>query len=1301
MRFWFRKLARGTSITLVVSALVVVLAVGGFHVLARRLPSYQDEIQAWVAAELGLALDYERLDATLGWRGPELAFREVSVRTVGDEAPFLTARGASVGFTTLELVSGLIARRPVTVDRLTFEGTELTLVRTESGYRLQGAPASSATSPSSVDVPPAIDVLVRDSSVLYLDAERSVAWGFQDVEGSLRRDDGVLVLEASARPPAEVAERIEIAAQAVVADETGGGAKFTGDWRLSANVAAADIAMAARLLPESAVVPRGGNGDIAVRLEWRAGELVSGTAGVSVRDVELQAATGGADSRYERVGFAGNWQRAPDGWRFAARDVAVTRNGRSWPMAGTVDIDVALEGEDIARFALRSTFARLEDLTPFLAPLPRSRLLDSWFALAPRGDLENVDLALGRDADGAVEYTGSGDFAGLGFAPFEGLPGVAGLTGQVRADSRAGRIELASTSARLDWPALFRQAFDVEALHGVVVWRAGQGAVRIVSDDLVVATADASLRTNLELTLPMDGASPELDLRTSVSGFSIAAVPRYLPANKMPETVVAWLDTALRGGRATGGEITFVGPVRAFPFDGGEGEFRASARVTEAELAFVSDWPTAQDLDGTVEFVNAGFAARGGGRVLGNRTDDMRVAIGDLRTGELTLQAATRGDLDQVLAFLNGAPLIAGYLGEDFSRLEALGGASAVGLDLYLPLREREAYRVSATLDIDGAELAYRGFGPHATEVSGRLTLADGVLSGTGIDAILLDGPIVASVDAAGVPGYRARIDVEGEVTIDAVVDAFALPYGELLAGQANWHGSLLIPAAAGAESLPARISVGSNLSGVALRFPEPFAKAPGVATNLELDMAFPEGGLTMAGNLGATRRFALEFDALADAEKPFRFRRAALEFGGALPEFRFDSGVTLDGELPRLRVDDWLALPSRADRDVARSDWSGALAGAELDVAEFQIFGQQLGSTRLSARRRTDDWQFEIDSDAIAGTVLVPADLESDPRVVAVMRRLYLNGGDDTASSELDPRDLPGLQLHADEFGVGQREIGRLDAEVLSDPLGLRLVSFESATESFTAQGSGGWFMDAEGATTRFAVSINSTDVGRMLEQLGVARFVEAQTAEVTASVYWPGSPSGAWLDHIGGDLALRVGKGSLVDVEPGGAGRAVGLLSISALPRRLALDFRDVFNRGLVFDDVTGDFLIVDGNAYTDNLKVTGPVAEVGIIGRTGLRDRDYHQQAIVTAEPGRILPTVGALLGGPQVAAALLIFTRIFKKPLRGIGSASYCVTGGWQEPKVERLTDEQVDQGALCAEMPPNAAASRASAEGESQ
>ncbi len=1280
----------GRLMTIAFAAVVVLAAfgAGGFAFLVRKMPSYQDEIQAWVTAKLGITLDFARLDGGWGWRGPELAFHDVRVRAAGDAAPFLTARSASVGFNAIDLGWRLATGGEIAVDRLTFDGTEFTLVRNEEGaYRLQGAPAVSGEQ-ATVQVPQDIDVIVENSRVLYLDAARSVAWAFQDVTASLRRDDDVLTLKAEALPPAEFASRIQVGAQAVVE-----GAKFTGEWRISADLDAADLAVGARLFPPSAVVPQAGRGDVAVWLEWQGGEIKSGTVELALADVSLQSALGAVDSTFERIALAGDWERTGDAWRFALRDVAVTRSGRAWPESATVDIDVGLDAEGISQFALRSTFLRLEDLTPFFAPLPESRPLESWFALAPRGDLRAVDVALTRNPGARVDYTASADFEGLGIEKFEDVPGVTGLTGQVRADSRAGRLELASEGVGLDWPALFRGPLALPELKGTVIWRAGQDAVRVVSDDLLVATPDASLRTNLELTLPMDGSSPMLDLRTNVSEFDVTAASPYLPANKMPPTVVSWLDSALLGGRATSAEVAFVGPVNAFPFDNGEGEFRATIHVEDGRLRFISDWPAAEELNGTVEFVNARFAARGSGRLLGNRTADVRVGIGDLRVGELTLQADTIGGLDQVLAVLNGAPLISRYLGEDFARLEAPSGTAAVKTDLNLPLKDRDAYRLTANLDIIDGELAYRGFGPHATEINGSLVLADGALRGEGIRGIFLDGPLTANVKPADVPGYRARIDLGGEVTIDAVVDAFELPYGELLAGQTGWQGSLLIPAAAGAQSLPAKITVASNLSGVALRFPEPFAKPPGEPTNLELNVSFPVGALAMDGYLGATRRFAIDFDATPAGAQAFTFRRAAFEFGGELAQFRAERGITLDGSLPKLSVDQWLALSrSKGDGVATTGNWSGAFAGADLDVAEFSMFGQQLGSTRVAARRLTDDWQFELDSNAIAGTLVVPMDLSGDPQVVAVMRRLYLNAGDSGGGGmgDLDPRQLPGVQLHADEFGIGTRQIGRLDAEILSDPLGLRLVSFESATNSFTAQGSGGWFVGDDGDTTRFAVSINSTDVGQMLEQLGVARFVDAETAEVTASVYWPGPPSSAWLEHIAGDLALRAEKGSLVDVEPGGAGRAAGLLSISALPRRLALDFRDVFNRGFVFDDITADFVIVDGNAYTDNLKLTGPVAEVGLIGRTGLRDHDYRQQVVVTAEPGKVLPTVGALLAGPQVAAALLIFTRIFKKPLGGIGRASYCVTGSWAEPIVERLTDEQLEEGAVCAELAPTAA-----------
>jgi uncharacterized protein YhdP len=128
-------------------------------------------------------------------------------------------------------------------------------------------------------------------------------------------------------------------------------------------------------------------------------------------------------------------------------------------------------------------------------------------------------------------------------------------------------------------------------------------------------------------------------------------------------------------------------------------------------------------------------------------------------------------------------------------------------------------------------------------------------------------------------------------------------------------------------------------------------------------------------------------------------------------------------------------------------------------------------------------------------------------------------------------------------------------------------------------------------------------------------------------------------------------------------------------ALPRRLALDFRDVFNSGFSFDNITGDFRLVNGEAFTCNLTVAGPAADVGIVGRAGLSARDYDQAVMVSANVGNSLPVVGGLLGGPQVAAALLVFSQVFKKPLKDVGQVYYSVAGSWDTPAIDKLNLEQ--------------------------
>jgi uncharacterized protein YhdP len=128
-----------------------------------------------------------------------------------------------------------------------------------------------------------------------------------------------------------------------------------------------------------------------------------------------------------------------------------------------------------------------------------------------------------------------------------------------------------------------------------------------------------------------------------------------------------------------------------------------------------------------------------------------------------------------------------------------------------------------------------------------------------------------------------------------------------------------------------------------------------------------------------------------------------------------------------------------------------------------------------------------------------------------------------------------------------------------------------------------------------------------------------------------------------------------------------------VQALPRRLMLDFRDVFKKGFFFDEFGGDFKIANGRAETDNLKMKGRAADIGIIGAVDLVGRQYDQTAVVSAQIGNTLPVVGAIAAGPIIGGGLFVLKEILKEPLREAGQVQYRITGPWEDPIVAKVTE----------------------------
>jgi uncharacterized protein YhdP len=261
---------------------------------------------------------------------------------------------------------------------------------------------------------------------------------------------------------------------------------------------------------------------------------------------------------------------------------------------------------------------------------------------------------------------------------------------------------------------------------------------------------------------------------------------------------------------------------------------------------------------------------------------------------------------------------------------------------------------------------------------------------------------------------------------------------------------------------------------------------------------------------------------------------------------------------------------------------------------------------------------------------------------------------------------------LTAKSFAIGERNFGSVEAQFAKTPEGLVADSLTATDETFEIVGNARWIADDTdplGHRSYVMATLTSADIQTTMRRLAYQPGIVGDDMTILMDLQWSGGPRAEIFDTLNGNVQVRFGPGQLDEIEPG-AGRLFGLMSVIALPRRLSLDFTDVFDKGFGFDRIEGAFHIVDGEAYTCNLSLEGPAADIAIIGRASLTQREYEQVAAVRANFGNTLPVVGAVVAGPQVAAALLIFSQIFKKPLQEMGQVYYAIEGSWDDPAVER-------------------------------
>jgi uncharacterized protein YhdP len=206
--------------------------------------------------------------------------------------------------------------------------------------------------------------------------------------------------------------------------------------------------------------------------------------------------------------------------------------------------------------------------------------------------------------------------------------------------------------------------------------------------------------------------------------------------------------------------------------------------------------------------------------------------------------------------------------------------------------------------------------------------------------------------------------------------------------------------------------------------------------------------------------------------------------------------------------------------------------------------------------------------------------------------------------------------------------------------------------------------------------------NLGKTLKNVGYPDVIKNGEGTLTGQLQWAGSPYQFNPIELNGNLQLSMKKGQILKVQPG-VGRLLGLLSLQSLPRRLSLDFRDLFSNGFAFDKINATAKINDGIMSSDDFLMAGPAAEVTIKGETNLQKETQRLTVKVLPRVSDSL-SLAALAGGPLVGAVAFLAQKILKDPLNKIASTEYEIIGTWdnpQEVKTNKNNEETINQSPL--------------------
>jgi len=1271
-----------TALTLLTVLAAVVVGIG--KLLMPYSVHYQPELEAWLSKAFNQPVKVESFNGEWKAFGPRISLRGVTLMPDGMSSEIAISQAAL----DIKPLNALIPGRPLYSFRII--GADLSLERTLDGrYVLSGLGVSNTrpgknSNPGLRDVALNGEVRLQDISLSFDDPERDIHVVLSNVNGRLKMSGNRMAAEIQARVTDRDRRRVVGDLDAIVRIRLDSEQHLaTAYWHVkTGELMLADLV---RQLPHHALIPVSGRLNAELWGEWQKGSPQEMQGGLDLRDAKLSSRSGPLMIDHLNSRFNFQFMQRKN-WRMDLSDLTVEYAGEEWQssrfsIARNIPQDLGLwVSADYVEldYPLQLTQRIMATYnTPWPDAIPHRA----------QGNVTDFDLVL--DAKWQILKT-TGQLENGRFWGWNKGPDIEGINAQIDIGAGEGSVSFSGESTRLDWLTVFRRPVDltlidcrVEVLwQGKTSWQFDLNRCQVENDDI---SAVGRVR------MASSEGKPLVDINVAMERGDISRFGDYWPENVLKERALHWLRTSLLSGRISNGRYSMVGDMDDFPFKNHRGRLQAIAPVENADLKYAVGWPNVRQINAIAQFEGPGMYIEGQiGNTAGAMVNKVTARIGDFKKPVLDVNYQTATSLPELIDFIKQTPLLDG-LDLDPEQFEFAGHSEITG-HIHTRLgQSSEPLQVTGALLLKDNQFTDQVSGTVLEGITGTLSYNRDGLEAAGLASIYKQQPVSLDItsdwDADEV--FRARLS--GMLPVEKVIPEDLLksePMFSRATGNSQWDISLSVATALDSKERETWLEISSGLEGVSLDLPAPLNKPESLTWPLMV--RYPIRAETHVLTADIENRLQLKMELSKETAKPMR---TAVQLGGKVETLPEQGLFVINGAAPMFDLDGWVDLIVERLSDT--EDVGGlTLKSANVEAGQAMVFNRQFDNVGLKLSYEDGVITGNFDCPDIDGTVRYYKNEAGAHSMSGEFERLIMpDPVAEGMTMESDPSSLPEMHFYSKEFSYLGLDLGETRIEGYPVKNGFHIESIEAHSPALIFSARGDWLRDDQGERSDFNIRITSESLGTVLDAMDISSAMQGGQTLVHFDAWWNGPPAAFALERLNGEMDISVVQGNILTADPG-AGRVLGLLSLSELPRRLAMDFRDVFDEGFSFDEAKGTMYLENGTSYTDDMMLSSTAAEISILGSTDLVAQTFDYQFAVRPGVSKTLPVIGAIAGGPVGAAAGLALQAMLRDALGEATEARYTIRGPWADPQVERVdkvpkarpADEGQDSAGLTGTQP---------------